>query len=153
MTINGLLSGVKKVNENLTKGLYLRDIFNDIEAATFVIERNTQDQLYEQGVNALGVEIASYRPYSPMTKRLKEEKNQPTDRVTLYDTGAFHHSFNVKPDTEGVLITADDWKTDELLEKYGAEIMGLTNANKSELAHKILLPDLLERIRKELKIL
>lgn len=54
---------------------------------------NAEEQLFEQGINRLGVDIMDYAPYSPLTIAIKEEKGQPTNRVTLRDTGDFEASF------------------------------------------------------------
>ena len=47
----------------------------------FIIDANAEEQLFEQGINRLGVDIMDYRPYTPLTIAIKEEKGQPTNRV------------------------------------------------------------------------
>ena len=137
------------VNDKMRSNQYLKEILNDIDAATFIIDANANQQLYEQGVNALGVSIASYAPYKPFTIAVKKQKGQPTDRVTLRDTGDFERSFHLKIGRESFIVTADDWKTDELMEKYG-KIFGLTNENKAKLCQQYIKPDLILRIKNEI---
>ena len=87
-----------------------------------VIEMNIDDQLYVQGVNRNGVSISDYAPYSMLTLEIKSLKGQPTDRVTLQDTGDFHNSFFIDYGNESFEIKATDWKTEDLVMKYGQEI-------------------------------
>ena len=137
------------VNDNLRHYQYVREILNDIDAATFIIDANANQQLYEEGVNALGVSIASYAPYKPFTIAVKKQKGQPTDRVTLRDTGDFERSFHLEIGRDAFIVTADDWKTDELMEKYG-KIFGLTQKNLAKLCQNYLKPDLILRIKNEI---
>ena len=137
------------VNDNLRSYQYVREILNDIDAATFIIDANANQQLYEEGVNALGVSIASYAPYKPFTIAVKKQKGQPTDRVTLRDTGDFERSFHLEIGRDAFIVTADDWKTDELMEKYG-KIFGLTQKNLAKLCQNYLKPDLILRIKNEI---
>ena len=80
-----------------------------------ICELNSDKQLYEKGENALGVSIDTYRPYAPLTIEIKTMKGQPTDRVTLKDTGDFYESFFISADNEGFFIDATDWKRNELV--------------------------------------
>ena len=63
----------------------------------------------------------------------KEGKQQPTDRVTLKDTGEFHRSIFVKFTKDTIIIDSDNDLRDKLVEKYGAAIFGLTKQNKQAL--------------------
>lgn len=111
---------------------------------TIVTEMNTEDQLFDQGINSEGESIISYAPYSDITIEIKRELGQPVDRVTLRDEGDFHDSFELEEAETGVLIVAKDTKTDELIFQYGDSIIGLTEDNLEELAFVYVLPKLLE---------
>lgn len=139
----------KNINQKLIDNDYIRDIITDVDANTFIVDTNANEQLYEQGVNALGVPIDSYAPYRPYTIRMKQLKNQPYDRVTLRDTGDFERNFRVEVGQTEFIVTSDDWKTEELMEKYG-KIFGLTPKNMGKLSQEVVLPDLLLRIRNDL---
>lgn len=121
-----------------------RDIIEDFQDD--IISMNADMQLYEEGKNALGISIASYRPYSPKTIAIKKSKGQPYNRVTLRDTGDFERSFFLVADDEGFVIKASDWKAEELELKYG-EIFGLTPENRGLLSQEILAPELINKIR------
>lgn len=103
---------------------------------------NSQTQLFEQGVNRLGVSIMDYMPYRPLTISIKKMKGQPTSRVTLRDEGDFHESFYVDAGLDRFEIKAKDPKTPHLVKKYGVQILGLTNENKNELTWEYIFTDL-----------
>lgn len=71
-------------------------------------------------------------PYTPFTVELKEEKGQPTDRVTLKDTGDFYEGFIVERKGDVVIFTSTDWKTNALVEKYGDAIFGLSTFDQAD---------------------
>jgi len=49
-------------------------------------ELQTQEQMY-QGITSKGIDIKP--AYANSTIKIKRKKGQPTDRVTLFDTGGF----------------------------------------------------------------
>ena len=128
-------------------GTYIRKAVQ--ENTDKIVELNVE-QLYEYGINSLGISIDTYAPYSPYTVRVKNEKGQPTDRVTLRDTGDFHKSFGAVVGPVDFYITATDYKTDMLVERYGEKIFGLIPQNKTELVQKYLYPAVMTEINKEL---
>jgi len=121
------------------------DIVRDNE--TEIVELNSQTQLYEQGINANGKKIASYRPYAPLTVKLKKLKGQPTNRVTLRDEGDFHESFFLEVSNTDFFIDASDSKTRELIEKYGEDVLGLTPQSLEQVRVGIVAPELIRRLR------
>lgn len=106
--ITTLLDRVKKVKEALDTGRIAKEIVRDND--NILIDMNAQDQLFAKGVNRLGVRIDEYRPYSPFTIKVKIEKRQPYDRVTLKDTGEFYDSFYVETAEDRFYIKASDEK-------------------------------------------
>lgn len=90
-SIQDLRNRVATFNNGLSSGAYIQQIIWDNDA--YIVDMNAEEQLVEQGINRLGVDIMDYAPYSPLTIAIKEEKGQPTNRVTLRDTGDFEASF------------------------------------------------------------
>ena len=103
-----------------------------------------REQLYEFGHNPLGISIGNYSPY---TMKVKQEKGQPFDRVTLRDTGDFYAAFHLQADNTGFYISSSDWKTDELLLKYG-NVFGLTEENRLKVAWSFLFPFVLQQVKR-----
>lgn len=132
-------------NEGLVSGMYIQRIIMDNEA--YIVDLNAQDQLYEEGINRLGVSIMDYAPYRPLTIAIKEQKGQPTNRVTLRDTGDFESSFYLEVNDKQFEVKASDWKTEALIKKYGRQILGLTDENISSLIWDYIYPDLIEKAR------
>lgn len=117
---------------------------------SIIVQMNAKYQLYEQGITRNGVSISSYEPYKPRTIREKRKKGQPTNRVTLRDEGLFHASFKVVTGPIGFEIAATDWKTEDLVAKYGEQILGLTDENLALLLWDYIYPALVEHIRKNI---
>lgn len=146
--IEDLRDRVKTFNDKLADGTYIRAIIEENDG--YIIDMNAEQQLYEQGVNTYGVKIMDYKPYQPLTIRIKREKGQPVDRVTLRDTGDFQSSFYLEVGNEQFEIKANDWKTDELIKKYGREILGLTDEHISDLIWNFIYPGILEKAKSEI---
>lgn len=132
-------------NEGLVSGMYIQRIIMDNEA--YIVDLNAQDQLYEEGINRLGVSIMDYAPYRPLTIAIKEQKGQPTNRVTLRDTGDFESSFYLEVSNKQFEVKDSDWKTEALIKKYGRQILGLTDENISSLIWDYIYPDIIEKAR------
>lgn len=113
-----------------------------------ILEMNTEDQLYERGIDRFGRQIAEYAPYSPITIEIKKLKGQPTGRVTLRDEGDFHASFYIEYTSDGFEIKASDWKTDMLVKGYGEGILGLADDNFKDLAQNYIAPAIIQTFRK-----
>ena len=114
-----------------------------------IVRYVTEMQLYIEGVRGSDEAfIADYDSYAALTIAIKTAKGQPTDRVTLRDTGAFHESFKVETTNEDFEITADDQKTDELKERYGDGIMALTDQHLHSIKQKMFLPELRKQFMK-----
>ena len=148
--ISALLERVKRFNSDLTEGKIFQEVIKENESV--IVDMNAENQLFEKGVNALGVSISSYRPYSDKTVEIKKMKGQPFNRVTLRDTGDFHSAFFVRVSRENFSIDSTDWKTKKLVKKYGdqkGDIFGLTDENLTELITEYVAPEVL-KIKKKM---
>lgn len=146
--ITDLRKRVADFNEALTSGRLIQNIIWENEA--YIVDMNAEEQLFEQGINRLGVEISDYAPYSPVTIEIKEAKGQPTNRVTLRDEGDFESSFFLEVGTKQFEIKASDWKTEELIKKYGRQILGLTDESIAILIWQYIYPDLMNEAKKQI---
>lgn len=131
-TIKEMIARVSVVEKNIDS--YLLEQVNNEE--DFVLDLN-RDQLglgLDSGNNSITP------PYTPFTKQIKRIKQQPTDRVTLKDTGDFYRSFFLVFGDDYFELDAKDKKVDELELKYGDDILGLTSDNVGVVAEKIKEP-------------
>ena len=129
--------------------MLLEDIVSDKEDV--IVSAIADDQLYRRGINGKGEKIMDYMPYTAKTIKNKRKKGQPTTRVTLRDTGAFHESMFVVFDSEGFYITASDEKTQDLVEKYGKEIFRLTNKNFTRIVRSHIRKELTKRLKRAIR--
>ena len=98
----------------------------------FIINLNTRVQLYQEGENSLGVKLSQVGgEYTSLTKSIKKRKGQPTNRVTLYDTGGFYGSFGVTPEQNAdFVIDSDPMKGSyDLFDRWGEDVEGLNEEN------------------------
>lgn len=123
----------------------LKSSLNQIVKETFekngyvIKEIQTQKQLY-QGEDSKGSFI---RPaYKPMTIRIKMKKGQPTDRVTLKDTGKFYNSIKVIANETFVEVTTSIEYSKELFKKYGDNILGIQEELLRDFAEQYILPNI-----------
>ena len=72
--------------------------------------------------------------------KVKDTKNKKRNsRISLFDTGDFYKTFDVKVQSDGFSITANDRKDDKnLTDIYGKEILGLEDESLEKLSRKIL---------------
>lgn len=116
-----------------------------------IVSAIADDQLYRRGIEGRGIKIMSYAPYTATTIKIKNEKRQPTTRVTLRDTGAFHKSMFLVFDSEGFYITSSDDKTQGLVSKYGETIFRLTNSNFNRILRVHVRREIVKRLKKAIK--
>jgi len=119
--------------------------------SNFVTDLNTDDQLGLQGIDSLGKSLGTYRPFTIEKKQGQSGFAGVTDHVTLFDVGDFHKSFFVKSNSFPIVIDAKDSKRDELADKYGEDIFGLTERSKTEL-NDVVIPQLQNLIKNKLGI-
>ena len=113
-SIQDLRNRVATFNNGLSSGAYIQQIIWDNDA--YIVDMNAEEQLFEQGINRLGVEIMDYAPYSEVGDKQFE-------------------------------IKASDFKTEDLIKKYGRQILGLTDENIAALIWQYIFPDLMKKAK------
>lgn len=115
----------------------------------FIIELNTQNQLFDKGIDSTGKLLSDIGgEYSIVTMQIAAKKGKPKKsrtHVNLNDTNEFYNSFKVFLDGQGDFqISADVIKdTTNLLTEWGSNILGLTEESLELLrlrAKLILIP-------------
>lgn len=112
-----------------------------------ILDLNTEEQLFQKGEDGQGRPITP--AYTRFTVQYKRAVGQPTDRVTLKDTGDFHDSFKIRFNKKDFAIFATDQKTQKLERKYGKDITGLNNKSMRELA-EMMRDDFTNELRKQI---
>lgn len=143
--ITNLINRLTDYRDNINN--YMEDITRSIEDE--IKELNVHQQ-YDLGQDRYGNEI---RPeYAESTIRYKRRKGQPTDRVTLQDTGQYHDTFKIRYEDEGFELYANDWKAGFLDKKYGKEIYGLQDEAARELADQVYQPRMIQKLKNLLSL-
>lgn len=111
-------------------------LFQAADFRKLIIDLNTIDQLYNEGIDSKGKSLGEYSAY---TKSLKQQKGQRTDHITLKDTGEFYNSFRIVFTGNALQIVANPIKDDtNLFREYGIDIVGLTEDSMSVVTTKAL---------------
>lgn len=139
-----------RLTDLVNRGLKLNDsglffhVFSQDYIQQYIILQNTRGQLFE-GIDAEGTLLESIGgDYTAYTIEIKDRKNQPSDRVTLKDTGEFYKSFSVDVGDDEFTINANYMKGGEdLRNRWGVALAGLTDESKTMLA-KYILPEVRE---------
>lgn len=94
-----------------------------------VVELN-KNQLYEQGVDAIGTDLEAIGGgYATSTKLYKARRGERYDHVTLHDEGDFYNSMQARVDhgTGAIIIEANTIKEDgDLQNRWGQNVLGQT---------------------------
>ena len=132
-TINNLLQAAVKVDLPFLLENSL------IETAPVYVELQ-REQMFA-GIQSDGKEIqrigAKYKGYATSTIKIKEKKGQPTDRITLKDTGSFYADTFADARAEGIISDSADEKSAKLQEDYGSKIFGLADPSKQAYINKV----------------
>jgi len=119
------------------------------EIKRHIIYLNAFDQLFLGGLNSDGEIVGTYRSTTEMMSEGESftfngltKRKIKGDAYFFYDTGGFLRSFSVSIKKDGFTIKANDEIDDEffgtLTEKYGKNLIGLTDESKTELGFKII---------------
>ena len=108
----------------------LVDVLRREDVRALVADLNTFGQLFEEGIDSEGRKLSEInKPYAPLTVEKKNREGLPSDRVTLFDTGRFYQSFDVRILDDGSIeieATTQVEPTHDLEDSYGENIIGLT---------------------------
>lgn len=97
----------------------------------------TEQQMFE-GQTATEESIKPF-PYAKSTINYKKRLGQPTDRITLKDTGDFYNSIEIEAKTDDFVISTQISYSIFLVEKY-ADILGITDTNLNTFVNNYTLP-------------
>ena len=126
-----------KLNENKV----FRHVISQKEIQIESIVLNRDIQLFKKGVDSFGNGLRSRyargsNVYADTTIAMKRENGQPTDRVTMRDTGALYNTFKTKVVADELIIEADTFKGGKDLQKTWGQFIGLDEYSKEILIEK-----------------
>ena len=138
--LDSLRNSVKSIQEIIYPTL--SDVINS--NSNVLKEILTERQLFDKGQDSKGSRIKP--SYAQTTISIKRKKNQPTDRVTLKDTGDYYSSISFEGKTKTMVITASIGYASFLSKKYGADILGVQNMEFEAFYKKYIEPELSKNI-------
>ena len=104
----------------------------DANVKSLILTMIQNDQLRQRGVDEFG-EVIGY--YSRLTESISGGKKKFNTHYTMEDTGEFFKQMFVITMRDSLVIDSDgaEKKEDNLFDKYGTKIIGLTNENTEKL--------------------
>lgn len=138
---------LRKIIRNLEKLTPEVLVFNALDRNPELQERILDlvriEQLFKKGVDGEGTDLNTLTQsgfgYASITKERKRRKNQPTDRVTLFDTGAFYKSFRLILTRFDFHIDAQAQKPNgNLFEEFGDDIIELSEESIDRVIEMII---------------
>lgn len=127
-----------------TDAIWVKIVGSD-EVKDFIVHLNTEEQLFEKGIDSTGETLTNSlgrTAYTPLTVKIKQSKSGKASKVsniTLYDTGEYYESHAVKVTSKGFTITSNPNKGDtNLYNEWGSEIVGLTEESLQKLIDLLL---------------
>lgn len=116
----------------------INQILSDKEFQQWMIELNTKGQLFNQGINSLGVKLSDIGgDYSPVTIEISKKKGRPKfseSHIDLHDTGKYYKTFKIVITKTEVNVISDPDKGDNnLYTDWGKDIVGWTDEHKQQI--------------------
>lgn len=133
---DSILNDLKSTVEVLQKTINSSIQESIIQNKQIILELQTQEQMY-QGIDSKGIDIKP--AYADSTIKIKRKKLQPTDRVTLFDTGAFYNSLEIIAGQNDAIIRTVISYSVFLVDKY-ADILGLDEQNWTVFLENYTIP-------------
>lgn len=125
----------------------LNEVFKDKTVQQRIISINTFDQLFDEGINAVGVRLDSIGgEYAintiegvPGKFEGKRQRGLPYDHITLFDTGDYYQSHYILVFRDHIEIKSNPIKGEtNLYDEWGDDIVGIAPKNIPKVANIIL---------------
>lgn len=150
MTVSEYLERAKIVQNNIEVETSKIIYANEVE----IINLNTENQLFEKGVNIFGTPLGSYSSNKTPKQGslLRGYPKNRGDRYNFLDTGTLFSDMQLRVEGGKLIIFNTDTqnKITNLLSLTGAEFIGLTTENQQILNYEIIYPELMDFIKKTL---
>lgn len=127
MAYNDAILDSLEATVNKLKAVINPSIRESVDKNKNVIKTAQTDEQMFSGITAGGNSIRPF-PYAKSTINYKRRKGQPTDRITLKDSGDFYESIQVEARPVDFVISTQITYSIFLVDRY-ADILGLTAEN------------------------
>ena len=131
--LNSLEATVNKLKEAINPS-----IRESVDKNKNIIKTAQTDEQMFLGITAGGSSIRPF-PYAKSTINYKRRKGQPTDRITLKDSGDFYESIQVEARPVDFVISTQITYSIFLVARY-ADILGLTAENLGLFVQNFTMP-------------
>lgn len=150
----GRLTDLIKKGKGLDYSSTLFFVFSQEDIQLFAIELNTGSpnnsqygQLFLHGIDSEGAKLSQIGgDYSPVTQNIKRFEGLPFDHITLYQEGDFYKSWDFIQKADSFTLKANTIKEgQDLQDRWGADIIGLTDESIQKLACEVV-PEIIRHI-------
>ncbi|MDB4278967.1 hypothetical protein N9917_05135 [Deltaproteobacteria bacterium] len=138
MAYNDAILNSLEATVNKLKTVINPSIRESVDKNKNVIKTAQTDEQMFSGITAGGSSIRPF-PYAKSTINYKRKKGQPTDRITLKDSGDFYDSIEVESRPVDFIISTQITYSIFLVAKY-ADILGLTAQNLTLFVQNYTMP-------------
>ena len=147
----GALTDLINNTKALSRDGALFFVFSQPDTQDEIIRLNTDEQLFERGIDSEGQSLGTYAASTIIRKSAEGIAHpSPYAWVTLFNDGDFYESFQIFVDKDSFTIVADSEKpSQDLAETYGEDIVGLTELSKEDL-NSYLIDYIIEYLTKKL---
>lgn len=141
-----VLQNLAKKAATISINQLIKEVLQNQDLQNKILDLNRIGQLYEKGIDSQGKSLKDIggsqftaSGYAPFTLKIKQEKGQRTDHITLKDTGDFYASFTITIGEDAFYIDANPVKDDtNLFTEWGEDIIGLTDESRDVLVEWII---------------
>lgn len=127
-----------------SKNVIIPTLIDVIRKFDFVIlDYNTNQQLDKKGEDSKGNKLGTY---SNSYARIRVKKGLQVKHVDTHFTGKFHATLQVITQNDQLKIVSNVDYADEIIEKYGEEVLGVQREYLEEFMENFILPELKRRI-------
>jgi len=118
-----------------------KSIQNSISTNKAVLIEQQTDGQFDKGQDSQGIQFVPKYAFS--TKVAKRKKGQPTDRVTLRDTGKLYGNIDIQAQTTQAIITANVEYFKYLITHYDKNtILGIQTEAMKDFLKEFTLPEI-----------
>ena len=125
-------------------------VVNSIKHYDFVLlDYNTNKQMNIKGETKKGEQIGNYT--SQGYKRMRIKRGLQVEHVDLHFTGKFQATLEIVTNEKYFSIKANVDYADDIVKKYGADVLGIQQKYLEEFVKNYIIPDIKKMIHEKIK--